>query len=139
MPSSTGSSVPEAADLRGGAGGQPALRARGLNLGPADAARLARELGRDPSWAELFLFDAMWSEHCSYKSTRALLKRHLPGDAPHVLLGPGEDAGVVRVATAAGEYAVVMAHESHNHPSQVLPHEGAATGVGGILRDVACM
>ncbi|MBI5835793.1 MAG: phosphoribosylformylglycinamidine synthase subunit PurL [Candidatus Eisenbacteria bacterium] len=141
MPSSSGSSAELQARVTGldDAALERSLRGRGLNLKLHEARRLASELGRDPSWAELFLFDAMWSEHCSYKSTRHLLKRYLPTGAPHVILGPGEDSGVIRVDTNDGPYAVVMAHESHNHPSQVLPHEGAATGVGGILRDVACM
>ncbi len=141
MPSSTGSLVEGAlaaaslidADLEAG------LRGRGLNLKIDEARRLAAALGRDPAWPELFLFDAMWSEHCSYKSSRHLLKKYLPTEGAHILVGVGEDAGVIRVPTADGDYAVVMAHESHNHPSQVLAHEGAATGVGGIIRDVACM
>jgi len=81
----------------------------------------------------------MWSEHCSYKSSKRVL-RTLPTKASHVVLGPGEDAGVVRLVEHEGRsYCVVMAHESHNHPSQVLPVEGAATGIGGIVRDVYCM
>src|SRR4029450_3543112 len=78
------------------------------------------------------------SEHCSHKSTRHLLKR-LPTTAPQVLIGPGEDAGVVALPAPCEDLALVLAHESHNHPSQVLPVEGAATGVGGIVRDVGGM
>jgi len=82
----------------------------------------------------------MWSEHCSYKSSKALLKKHLPTEASHVVLGPGEDAGIVRFYEKDGrQHCLVLAHESHNHPSQVLPVEGAATGIGGIVRDVYCM
>src|SRR6185369_2059399 len=89
-------------------------------------------------WAEAVLFGILWSEHCSYKSTRHLLRR-LPTSAPQVILGPGEDAGVVALPAPCADLALVMAHESHNHPSQLLPVEGAATGVGGIVRDVGCM
>src|SRR5262249_14048489 len=90
-------------------------------------------------WAEIVCLDILWSEHCSYKSTRPLLGR-LPTQAPQVILGPGEDAGVVTLGEHEGKrYAAVIGHESHNHPSQVVPYEGAATGVGGIVRDVACM
>jgi phosphoribosylformylglycinamidine synthase len=82
----------------------------------------------------------MWSEHCSYKSSRWVLRAHLPTESPDVILGPGEDAGVVRFGEHRGvDYALVFAHESHNHPSQIVPIEGAATGIGGIVRDVACM
>jgi phosphoribosylformylglycinamidine synthase len=97
-------------------------------------------LGRDPTRVEATIFDAMWSEHCSYKSSRWVLKAFLPTESPDVILGPGEDAGVVRFGTHDGlDYALVIAHESHNHPSQVVPVEGAATGIGGIVRDVNCM
>ncbi|HZX68822.1 MAG TPA: phosphoribosylformylglycinamidine synthase subunit PurL, partial [Candidatus Elarobacter sp.] len=86
-----------------------------------------------------FAFDAQWSEHCSYKSSREHLKK-LPTEGPTVLLGVGEDAGIVRLGEWNGEtYGIVVAHESHNHPSQVVPFEGAATGIGGIVRDVLCM
>lgn len=88
---------------------------------------------------EVHAFDAQWSEHCSYKSSRVFL-RTLPTEGPEVVLGPGEDAGVLHLGEWHGErYGVVVAHESHNHPSQVVPFEGAATGVGGIVRDVLCM
>jgi phosphoribosylformylglycinamidine synthase subunit PurL len=101
--------------------------------------RIAQRLGREPSVVELAAFDAQWSEHCSYKSSRHHLKR-LPVLGSSVVLGPGEDAGVLHLGIHDGErYAVVIAHESHNHPSQVVPFEGAATGVGGIVRDVLCM
>lgn len=104
-----------------------------------ELARIAQRLGREPTVVELHAFDAQWSEHCSYKSSRHHLKT-LPVAAPRVVLGPGEDAGVLHLGEHAGErYGVVVAHESHNHPSQVVPFEGAATGVGGIVRDVLCM
>ncbi len=97
-------------------------------------------LGRPPSLAECVLFSIEGSEHCSYKSSRNYLKKFVT-DGPNVVLGAKEDAGVVRVATdeAGHHYCVVMSHESHNHPSQVVPYEGAATGVGGNVRDVLCM
>lgn len=130
------------------------LRAQGVHLRLSEARRLCELLGRDPTRAELFLLNSMWSEHCSYKSTRALLRR-LPTQASNVVLGPGADAGVVRLpragadgrgrledaAARAGQpgRCIVIGHESHNHPSQLLPVEGAATGIGGIVRDVYCM
>lgn len=115
-----------------------ALGARGVTLEPDEVTLLLELMGRPPLWAEAVLFGILWSEHCSYKSTRHLLKR-LPTRAPQVLIGPGEDAGVVALPPPCEDLALVMAHESHNHPSQVLPIEGAATGVGGIVRDVVCM
>src|SRR5438105_2173681 len=92
-------------------------------------------LGRDPNLVELGIFSAMWSEHCSYKSSRRFLK-HLPTKGPRVLQGPGENAGVVDMG---GGLAVAFKMESHNHPSYIEPFQGAATGVGGILRDVFTM
>ena len=116
------------------------LQREGLRLTPGEARRMLELLGRDPTRVEATIFDTMWSEHCSYKSSRWVLKAHLPVESPRVILGPGEDAGVVRLGVHQGvEYALVIAHESHNHPSQVVPTEGAATGIGGIVRDVACM
>ncbi|MBV9233504.1 MAG: phosphoribosylformylglycinamidine synthase, partial [Candidatus Eremiobacteraeota bacterium] len=101
--------------------------------------RIAAGLGRPPSTVELHAFDAQWSEHCSYKSSRRYLKR-LPTAGARVVLGPGEDAGVLHLGTHDGaRYGIVVAHESHNHPSQIVPFEGAATGIGGIVRDVLCM
>ena len=114
------------------------LAARGVTLEPDEVTLLVELLGRPPLWAEAVLFSILWSEHCSYKPTRHLLKR-LPTAAPQVVLGPGEDAGVVALPAPCEDLVLVMAHESHNHPSQVLPVEGAATGVGGIVRDVVCM
>jgi len=112
----------------------------GLRLAPGEVRRMLELLERDPTRVEATIFDTMWSEHCSYKSSRWALKAFLPTQSPDVILGPGEDAGVVRLGTHAGvSYALVIAHESHNHPSQVVPVEGAATGIGGIVRDVNCM
>ncbi len=111
----------------------------GVALSDDELRRIAEHLGRVPTPTELFAFDAQWSEHCSYKSSREHLKK-LPTTGPTVLLGVGEDAGIVRLGEWEGEtYGVVVAHESHNHPSQVVPYEGAATGIGGIVRDVLCM
>lgn len=110
-----------------------------VNLREEELQRIAQRLGRDPSVVELHAFDAAWSEHCSYKSSRRVLRK-LPTGGARVVLGPGEDAGILHLGTHEGErYAIVVAHESHNHPSQVLPFEGAATGIGGIVRDVLCM
>jgi phosphoribosylformylglycinamidine synthase len=92
-------------------------------------------LGRTPTWPELGVLSVMWSEHCSYKSSRVHLKR-LPTKGPRVIQGPGENAGVVDIGDG---WAVVFKMESHNHPSFIEPYQGAATGVGGILRDVFTM
>jgi len=94
-----------------------------------------RTLGRTPTWPELGVLSVMWSEHCSYKSSRVHLKR-LPTTGPRVIQGPGENAGVVDIGDG---WAVVFKMESHNHPSFIEPYQGAATGVGGILRDVFTM
>ena len=92
-------------------------------------------MGRAPSYLELSLFSVMWSEHCGYKNSRPLLKR-LPNQGRRVLQGPGENAGVVEVGDG---WALAFKMESHNHPSAVEPYEGAATGVGGIIRDILAM
>ena len=92
-------------------------------------------LGRAPTFTELGIVSALWSEHCSYKHSRPLLKT-LPTTAPYVLQGPGENAGVIAIGDGL---AVAFKIESHNHPSAVEPYQGAATGVGGILRDVFTM
>jgi phosphoribosylformylglycinamidine synthase subunit PurL len=108
-------------------------------LRPDELARIRERLGREPSSTEIHAFDAQWSEHCSYKSSRHQLKR-LPTSGEHVVLGPAEDSGILHLGEFEGErYGIVIAHESHNHPSQVVPFEGAATGIGGIVRDVLCM
>ena len=108
---------------------------RALGLTDDEAARITDILGRAPNDVELALYAVMWSEHCSYKSSRRHLKR-LPTEAPQVLVGPGENAGVVDVGDGI---AVALRIESHNHPSAVEPYQGAATGVGGILRDIFTM
>jgi len=92
-------------------------------------------IGRTPTFTELGIFSAMWNEHCSYKSSKKWL-RTLPTDGPQVICGPGENAGVVDIGDGQ---AVVFKMESHNHPSYIEPYQGAATGVGGILRDVFTM
>lgn len=97
-------------------------------------------LKRPPTFAELILWSIQGSEHCSYKSSRTHLKSFVT-DGPHVILGAKEDAGIVAIATdgLGRRYGLVVSHESHNHPSQIVPYEGAATGVGGNIRDVCCM
>ncbi|HXA96238.1 MAG TPA: phosphoribosylformylglycinamidine synthase subunit PurL, partial [Candidatus Dormibacteraeota bacterium] len=97
--------------------------------------RIIRRLGREPTFTELGLFSALWSEHCAYKHSRVFL-RGLPTRAAHVLQGPGENAGIVDLG---GELALTFKIESHNHPSFIEPFQGAATGVGGILRDIFTM
>jgi phosphoribosylformylglycinamidine synthase subunit PurL len=97
--------------------------------------RLLEALGREPSLTELGIFSVMWSEHCSYKSSRIWLKK-LPTEGPQVIQGPGENAGVVDLGDGQ---AAVFKMESHNHPSYIEPYQGAATGVGGIMRDVFTM
>jgi phosphoribosylformylglycinamidine synthase len=115
------------------------LRALGVALGASEMRTIAAKLGRDPTLVEAHAFAAQWSEHCSYKSSRRYLGR-LPTTGPTVMQGPQEDAGIVHLGTWQGKrYGVVIAHESHNHPSQVVPFEGAATGIGGVVRDVLCM
>jgi phosphoribosylformylglycinamidine synthase II len=97
--------------------------------------RIIRRLGREPSYTELGLFSALWSEHCAYKHSRVFL-RGLPTSGPAVLQGPGENAGIVDLG---GDLALAFKIESHNHPSFIEPFQGAATGVGGILRDIFTM
>src|SRR5688500_13480807 len=108
---------------------------RELGLTDDEAAAIERILGRAPNHLELAMYAVMWSEHCSYKSSRLHLRR-LPTEAPHVLVGPGENAGVVDMGDGV---AAALRIESHNHPSAVEPYQGAATGVGGILRDIFTM
>ncbi len=115
------------------------MKKNGISLSLDEIKLVPKKIGRDPTLTELHIFNTEWSEHCSYKSSRNLLKL-LPTTGPTVIQGPKEDAGIIHLASVNGErYGVVMAHESHNHPSQVVPYEGAATGVGGIIRDVLCM
>jgi phosphoribosylformylglycinamidine synthase II len=104
-------------------------------LTPDEYARIVEHLGREPNLTELGLFSVMWSEHCSYKSSRVHLKT-LPTEGPRVLQGPGENAGAVDIGDGL---AAVFKIESHNHPSFIEPYQGAATGVGGIIRDIFTM
>jgi phosphoribosylformylglycinamidine synthase len=108
---------------------------RALGLTDDEFAAVGKILGRDPNHLELALYAVMWSEHCSYKSSRLHLRR-LPTEGPRVLVGPGENAGVI---DAGDGIAVAIRIESHNHPSAIEPYQGAATGVGGILRDIFTM
>jgi len=109
------------------------VEAHGLN--PEEYERVLHALGREPNLVELGIFSVMWSEHCSYKSSRFHLKK-LPTEAPWVICGPGENAGVIDIGDGQ---AAIFKMESHNHPSYIEPYQGAATGVGGILRDVFTM
>lgn len=104
-------------------------------LSPEEYDRVLHALGREPNLTELGIFSVMWSEHCSYKSSRIHLKK-LPTEGPQVICGPGENAGVVDIGDGQ---AAIFKMESHNHPSYIEPYQGAATGVGGILRDVFTM
>ncbi|WP_136656929.1 phosphoribosylformylglycinamidine synthase subunit PurL [Nitratireductor sp. XY-223] len=109
------------------------VEAHGLK--PDEYERILSLIGREPTFTELGIFSAMWNEHCSYKSSKKWL-RTLPTDGPQVIQGPGENAGVVDIGDGQ---CVVFKMESHNHPSYIEPYQGAATGVGGILRDVFTM
>ena len=104
-------------------------------LTPAEYDRIVALLGREPTYTELGIFSVMWSEHCSYKSSRLHLKK-LPTRSQLVLQGPGENAGIIDIGDG---YAIAFKIESHNHPSFIEPFQGAATGVGGILRDIFTM
>ncbi|MBY6055919.1 phosphoribosylformylglycinamidine synthase subunit PurL [Leisingera daeponensis] len=104
-------------------------------LKPEEYDLILEIIGREPTFTELGIFSAMWNEHCSYKSSKKWL-RTLPTDGPQVICGPGENAGIVDIGDGD---AVVFKMESHNHPSYIEPYQGAATGVGGILRDVFTM
>ncbi|HKF44849.1 MAG TPA: phosphoribosylformylglycinamidine synthase subunit PurL [Thermoanaerobaculia bacterium] len=105
------------------------------NLSSDEYERILKILGREPNLVELGIFSAMWSEHCSYKSSRVHLKK-LPTSGPRVIQGPGENAGIVDIGDGL---AAAFKMESHNHPSFIEPYQGAATGVGGILRDIFTM
>mgnify|MGYP001272977349 FL=1 len=108
---------------------------RAHQLSEEEYRKILEILGREPTYTELGIFSVMWSEHCSYKSSRLHLKR-LPTRGLRVLQGPGENAGVIDIG---GGYAIAFKIESHNHPSFIEPFQGAATGVGGILRDIFTM
>src|SRR5438477_6046684 len=120
--------------VRAGSNVTPELAAE-MGLSAEEFERACKILGRTPNLTELGVFSAMWSEHCSYKSSKSWL-RTLPTTGPRVICGPGENAGVVDIGDGD---AVVFKIESHNHPSFIEPYQGAATGVGGILRDVFTM
>ncbi|SVD61497.1 uncharacterized protein METZ01_LOCUS414351, partial [marine metagenome] len=107
-----------------------------LALTEAEYATIVERLGREPNALELGLFGSLWSEHCGYKHSKPLL-RMLPGDSPRVMVGLGkENAGVVDIGDG---FAIVMKIESHNHPSAIEPYQGAATGIGGIVRVIFTM
>jgi len=108
---------------------------RELGLTDDEFSMIENILGRIPNYTETGLFSVMWSEHCSYKNSKPVLKR-FPTSGEKVLQGPGEGAGIVDIGD---EQAVVFKIESHNHPSAIEPYQGAATGVGGIIRDVFSM
>ena len=106
-----------------------------MGLSTDEFAMVEKILGRLPNYTELGLFSVMWSEHCSYKTSKPVLRK-FPVTGEHVLQGPGEGAGIVDIGD---EQAVAFKIESHNHPSAIEPYQGAATGVGGIIRDVFSM
>ena len=109
------------------------IRKHGLNQ--EEFQRIRELLDREPTFTEMGIFSAMWNEHCSYKSSKLWLKT-LPVDGPQVICGPGENAGIVDIGDGQ---CLVFKMESHNHPSYIEPYQGAATGIGGILRDVFTM
>src|SRR5436189_6334808 len=111
----------------------PILQRHGLT--EQEYERIEGFLGREPNLTELGIFSVMWSEHCSYKSSRVHLKT-LPTEGPQVLQGPGENAGAIDIGDGL---AAVFKIEAHNHPSVIEPYQGAATGVGGIIRDIFSM
>jgi len=106
-----------------------------MSLTPSDSKIISMELNRDPTSVEVALFENLWSEHCSYRSSKSLLSK-FDSDYPHVVVGPGDDAAVIEITK---NLYVAIGIESHNHPSFVAPYDGAATGVGGIVRDVISM
>jgi len=116
------------------------LKENKIGLTLPEAREVEKILGRTPTLTEAIVWGIQGSEHCSYRSSRPFLKT-LPTKAPNVMLGVGEDAGIVHFAKAASgkSYGVIMGHESHNHPSQVVPFEGASTGIGGMVRDIIVM
>ena len=121
---------PEASEL---------LKKHQIALSLKEAQDLQKEIGRPMTLLEATILGIQLSEHCSYKSSRQFLKT-LPTKGESVILGPAEDAGILKVFEHNGEnYCIAVGHESHNHPSQIVPYEGAATGIGGIVRDILCM
>src|SRR5689334_22478080 len=105
------------------------------NITPEEYERIKRLMGREPNLTELGIFSVMWSEHCSYKSSKVHLRR-LPTEGERLVQGPGENAGIVDIGDG---WCAAFKIESHNHPSFIEPYQGAATGVGGILRDIFTM
>ena len=115
------------------------LKDHRIGLKVEEARKIEEILGRGPTLTEAVIWGIQGSEHCSYKSSRKFLK-NLPTKAPNVILGPVEDSGIVEFARDGKDrWGLVISHESHNHPSQIVPYEGAATGIGGNVRDVCCM
>ena len=116
------------------------LEEYGIDLTVSEARQVSELIGRDPTMVEAIIFGVQGSEHASYKSSRSFLKM-LPTEGPNVILGPCEDSGVIELCKLPNgdRYGITVSHESHNSPSQVVPYEGAATGVGGIMRDIVCM
>ena len=119
---------------------QELLRKYSIGLTVEEARKVENMLGRPPTLVEATIWGIQGSEHCSYKSSKRFLKQ-FPTSGKHVILGPKEDSGIVAITDGpkGKRWGIVVSHESHNHPSQVVPYEGAATGVGGNVRDVACM
>jgi len=116
------------------------LKDNKVSLTVEEARKVEEMIGRSPTMTELVMFGIQGSEHCSYRSSKEHLKK-LPVKGDHLIIGVGEDAGIVELAKdkKGRKYGVVLGHESHNHPSQIVPYEGAATGVGGVIRDIICM
>ncbi|HBH20390.1 MAG TPA: phosphoribosylformylglycinamidine synthase subunit PurL [Candidatus Peribacter riflensis] len=116
------------------------LRTHKIGLTVEEARKIEVMLGRDPTIVEATIWGIQGSEHCSYKSSRRFL-RTFPTESRHVILGPKEDSGIVAITDGpkGRRWGLVISHESHNHPSQIVPFEGAATGIGGVVRDVVCM
>ncbi|MCA9370745.1 MAG: phosphoribosylformylglycinamidine synthase subunit PurL, partial [Candidatus Peregrinibacteria bacterium] len=111
-----------------------------IGLTVEEAKKIVDLLGRDPTLTEAIIWGIQGSEHCSYKSSRRFLKNFVT-EGKHIILGPKEDSGIVAITDGPSgkRWGLVVTHESHNHPSQIVPYEGAATGVGGTVRDVVCM
>lgn len=115
------------------------LKKHHIALSIKEAQDLQKDIGRPMTLLEAIILGIQLSEHCSYKSSRQFLRK-LPTEGKYVVLGPAEDAGILKVFDHDGEnYCIAVGHESHNHPSQIVPYEGAATGIGGIVRDIVCM
>ncbi len=119
---------------------QELLKKHKIGLTVSEARAIGEMLKRDPTIVEATIWGIQGSEHCSYKSSRRFLKM-LPTESSHVILGPTEDSGIVAITDEpkGKRWGLVISHESHNHPSQIVPFEGAATGIGGVVRDVVCM